>query len=139
MFETNQPPSPAGGSDRRAESRVPASSLGEVSLRLVGGGDITLLNYAATSLYGRSPSRLLVGARLSVRLATATMQAVVAGRVVRSSLTEVVNGVPRYEIAVQLDRPVDWASAADEAELTFEADDPTAGDPRADVQDSMAG
>jgi hypothetical protein len=126
MFETNQPPSPAGGSDRRAEPRVPASRLGDVSLRLVGGGDLTLLNYAATSLYGRSPSRLLVGARLSVRLATATMQAVVAGRVVRSSLTAIVDGVPRYEIAVSLDRPVDWASAAEEAELTFEADDPSA-------------
>lgn len=134
MFEPNESPSPAGGSDRRAEPRVAASTLGDVSLRLVGGGDLTLLNYAATSLYGRSPSRLLVGARLSVRLATATMQAVVAGRVVRSSLTEIVNGVPRYEIAVALDRPVDWASAAEEAELTFEADEPGAERP-----DSLAG
>jgi len=133
MFETNEPHSPADGSDRRAEARVPASTLGEVSLRLVGGGDITLLNYASTSLYGRSPSRLIVGARLSVRLATATMQAVVAGRVVRSSLTEIVNGVPRYEIAVQLDRPVDWCGDAERAELMFEADDPNA-----DLQESVS-
>ena len=126
MFEPNKPHSPAGGSDRRAEPRVAASTLGDVSLRLVGGGDITLLNYASTSLYGRSPSRLLVGARLSVRLATATMQAVVAGRVVRSILTEIVNGVPRYEIAVQLDRPVDWVGDVESADVMFEADGPNA-------------
>ena len=126
MFETNAPPSSAGGSDRRAEPRVPATTLGEVSLRLVGGSDITLLNYASTSLYGRSPSRLLVGARLSVRLATASLQAVVAGRVVRSILTQIENGVPRYEIAVQLDSPIDWAGEAEQAEVLFEADGPNA-------------
>lgn len=126
MFEPNPSQNAAGGSDRRAEPRVPATTLGDVSLRLVGGGDITLLNYASTSLYGRSPSRLLVGARLSVRLATATMQAVVAGRVVRSILTEIVNGVPRYEIAVQLDRPVDWVGDVESADVMFEADGPNA-------------
>lgn len=100
--------------ERRAEIRVPASTLPDVSTRLVGGNEITLLNYASTSLYAQSPSRLLVGARILVRVATATLNAVVAGRVVRASLTRIVEGVPRYEVAVQLEREVDWASAGHE-------------------------
>lgn len=95
--------------DRRAELRVPASTLGDVRTRLVGGTDFALLNYTARSLYGQSRSRLLVGARISVRLATATLNAVVTGRVVRASLTAVTDGVPCYEVAVSLEDAVDWS------------------------------
>jgi hypothetical protein len=113
MSEVTDLPSSEAEPDRRAELRVPASTLGEVSSRLVGGSDLTLLNYTSRSLYGQSPSRLLVGARISVRLATATLNAIVAGRVVRSSLTQLVGGAPRYEIAVQLERDVEWGGPVD--------------------------
>jgi hypothetical protein len=113
MSEANDLPSSETAAERRAELRVPASTLGEVSSRLVGGSDLTLMNYTSRSLYGQSPSRLLVGARISVRLATATLNAVVAGRVVRSSLTQLVGGSPRYEIAVQLERDVEWGGPAE--------------------------
>ena len=104
------PPPP---DERRAELRVPASTLSDVRTRLVGGSDFSLLNYTSHGLYGQSRSRLLVGARVSVRLATATLNAIVAGRVVRSSLTQVLDGVPRYEVAVSLEDAVDWSRERD--------------------------
>ena len=100
-------PQPADA-DRRAEVRVPASTLGVVQSRFVGAGALDLVNYTSRSLYGQSSTRLLIGSSISVRLATAALNAVVRGRVVRSSLTQVVNGVPRYEIAVVLDHEMDW-------------------------------
>jgi hypothetical protein len=94
--------------DRRAGARERAATLGDVTTRFVGGGQLTLLNYGPRSLYGQSPARLLVGSRISVRLATATLNAVVSGRVVRSSLTQIVNGAPHYEVALSLEQEVDW-------------------------------
>jgi hypothetical protein len=108
--------------ERRAELRVPASTLGDVHTRLIGGSEFSLLNYTPRSLYGQSRSRLLVGARISVRLATTTLNAIVSGRVVRSSLTEVKDGVPRYEVALALEEAVDWSrEAASEAPSVLEA------------------
>ena len=49
---------------------------------------------------------------LSVRLATNTLHAIVNGRVVRSSLTAVTNGVPCYDVALALEEPVDWSRDA---------------------------
>jgi hypothetical protein len=95
---------------------VPASTLGDVRTRLVGGSDFSLVNYTPRSLYGESRSRLLVGARISVRLATATINAIVTGRVVRSSLTQLQDGVPRYEVAVSLEDAVDWSRDASPVE-----------------------
>ena len=51
-------------------------------------------------------------ARISVRLATPILNAIVSGRVVRSSLTEVRDGVPRYEVALALEEAVDWSREA---------------------------
>jgi hypothetical protein len=120
MSERLHDESPQAVQDRRAESREQATSLPDVTTRLVGGSELTLLNYTSRSLYGQSSSRLIVGSRISVRLATATLQAVVSGRVVRSALTKLVEGVPRYEIAVALERQVDWQQA------TRKPDDPDA-------------
>lgn len=111
------------GEDRRGEIRVPATTLGEVQSRLVGGGPIELLNYTSRSLYGQSTTRLLIGSRISVRLATAALDAVLRGRVVRSSLTQVLNGVPRYEIAVAFDEEVDWGEGRP-TQVEVEAEEP---------------
>jgi hypothetical protein len=105
---TDVPISPAN-EERRAELRVPASTLGDVRSRLIGGSEFALLNYTSKGLYGQSRSRLLVGARVSVRLATATLDAVVNGRIVRASLTAMQGGVPSYEVAVSLEQAVDWS------------------------------
>jgi hypothetical protein len=107
---------PSVGEERRAELRVPASTLGDVRSRLVGGSEFALLNYTPRSLYGQSRSRLLVGTRISVRLATTTLNAIVHARVVRSSLTAVRDGVPCYEVALALEEAVDWSRDAASAE-----------------------
>ena len=99
---------PQGIEERRAGTRERATTLGDVTTRFVGGGHLTLLNYGPRSLYGQSPARLLVGSRISVRLATATLNAIVSARVVRSSLTQIVDGAPHYEVALTLEQDVDW-------------------------------
>ena len=38
----------------------------------------------------------------------------------RSSLTQIVEGVPRYEVAVQLEHDVDWAAAGEQQALVPE-------------------
>jgi hypothetical protein len=123
MSESNECPPPAVVEDRRAELRVPASTLRDVRSRLVGGSDFALLNYTSHSLYGQSRSRLIVGARISVRLATATLNAIVTGRVVRSSLTAVTDGVPSYEVAVALEHGVDWIPEAPAETLSHDGVD----------------
>jgi hypothetical protein len=115
MDESNECQALPQVDERRAELRVPASTLRDVRSRLIGGSDFALVNYTACSLYGQSRSRLLVGARISVRLATATLNAIVTGRVVRSSLTAVTDGVPSYEVAVLLEQPVDWTPETHQA------------------------
>ena len=97
--------------ERRADLRVPASTLGDVRSRLVGGSDLTLINYTSRSLCGQASSRLLLGSRVSVRVVTATLNAALAGRVVRANLAQIVNGVPRYEVAIALDRDVEWSGS----------------------------
>ncbi|MEO5818995.1 MAG: hypothetical protein ABIT71_00705 [Vicinamibacteraceae bacterium] len=119
MPESNDVLSQAASEERRAELRAPASTLGSVRSRLIGGTDFALLNYAPTSLYGQSRSRMLVGARISVRLATATLDAIVRGRVVRASLTGVTDGVPHYELAVSLDDAIDWSPEPAPAASSF--------------------
>jgi hypothetical protein len=114
----------SGSDDRRAELRVPASTLGDVQTRLVGGRDFALMNYTPRSLYGQSRTRLLVGSRISVRLATATLNAIVSGRVVRSSLTAVHEGVPSYEVALALEEAVDWSRDAAPSESSALAVEP---------------
>lgn len=113
MSDPRDPDPSAATAERRAELRVPASTLGDVQTRLIGGTDFALLNYTPRSLYGQSRSRLLVGARISVRLATNTLNAIISGRVVRSSLTAVRDGVPCYEVALALEEAVDWSRDAE--------------------------
>ncbi len=117
MSDVNERQSSNAVDERRAELRAPAATLGDVRTRLVGGSDLTLLNYTSRSLYGRSSSRVLIGSRISVRLVTATLNAVVAGRVVRATLSQIVDGVPRYEVAVTLDTDVAWVPLVESGAL----------------------
>jgi hypothetical protein len=112
MSDLNDRQSSDAADDRRTELRVPATTLGSVTSRLIGGSDLELLNYTSRSLCGQASSRLLLGSRISVRVVTATLDAVLAGRVVRSNLTQIVGGVPRYEVVVALDNEVDWVGSA---------------------------
>jgi hypothetical protein len=114
MSDLNDRQSSEAAEERRTELRVPASTLGAVMSRLIGGSDLELLNYTSRSLCGQASSRLLLGSRISVRVVTATLDAILAGRVVRANLTQLVGGVPRYEVVVALDSEVEWSGAGDD-------------------------
>ena len=58
------------GHDRRVETRHDAASLGEVTARLVGGSAVRLVNFSNRGILVESDTRLLIGARASVRITT---------------------------------------------------------------------
>jgi hypothetical protein len=93
----------AGDSERRGEIRHDATKLGTIKARLIGGSEVSLVNFSNRGVLFESDSRLLVGARASVRLTTTDANLVVTGRVVRSRVKGVVNGALRYDAALALD------------------------------------
>jgi hypothetical protein len=126
------------GEERRASPRHAASTLGSVTARIIGGSPVDLVNFSARGVLFECDSRLLIGARASVRITTTDANLIVSGRVVRSRVKGLVNGALRYDAALALDheltlRPVlpvsDAAPAAiahangsDAEDLSFESE-----------------
>lgn len=96
-------PGTVSENERRGEPRHDAARLGKVSARLIGGSEVTLVNFSNRGVLFESDSRLLIGARASVRITTTDASVVVTGRVVRSRVKGVVNGALRYDAALALD------------------------------------
>jgi nicotinate-nucleotide--dimethylbenzimidazole phosphoribosyltransferase len=135
----------APGEERRASPRHAAASLGSVSARIIGGSPVDLVNFSARGVLFECDSRLLIGARASVRITTTDANIIVTGRVVRSRVKGLVNGALRYDAALALDSelalqpamtatapamtvaaPVAAATLEDDdapAEVAFESDD----------------
>ena len=110
------------GEERRASPRHAASTLGSVTARIIGGSPVDLVNFSARGVLFECDSRLLIGARASVRITTTDANLIVSGRVVRSRVKGLVNGALRYDAALALDheltlRPVQPASDAAPAAL----------------------
>ena len=97
--------------DRRTETRHDAKRLGEVSARLIGGAEVRLVNFSNRGVLVESDSRLLIGARASVRITTKDASVVVTGRVVRSRVKGLVNGVLLYDAGINLDCELSLATA----------------------------
>jgi hypothetical protein len=114
------------GHDRRDGVRHDAARLGKVSARLIGGSEVTLVNFSNRGLLFESDSRLLIGARASVRLTTTDANLVVTGRVVRSRVKGVVNGALRYDAALALDSELSL-TVAEELAAAMPPDAPAAG------------
>ena len=91
------------GEDRRANTRHAARSLGEVTARIIGGSQVDLVNFSNRGVLFECDSRLLIGARASVRITTTDANLIVSGRVVRSRVKGLVNGALRYDAALVLD------------------------------------
>src|SRR5690349_2071614 len=91
------------GEERRASPRHAAASLGSVSARIIGGSPVDLVNFSSRGVLFECDSRLLIGARASVRITTADTNLIVTGRVVRSRVKGLVNGALRYDAALFLD------------------------------------
>jgi hypothetical protein len=93
----------AAGEDRRANARHAARSLGSVTARIIGGSQVDLVNFSNRGVLFECDSRLLIGARASVRITTTDANLIVTGRVVRSRVKGLVNGALRYDAALILD------------------------------------
>jgi hypothetical protein len=91
------------GEERRASPRHAASTLGDVTARIIGGSPVDLVNFSARGVLFECDSRLLIGARASVRITTPDANLIVSGRVVRSRVKGLVNGALRYDAALALD------------------------------------
>jgi hypothetical protein len=97
--------------DRRTETRHDAARLGPVTARLIGGAEVRLVNFSNRGILVESDSRLLIGARASVRITTRDASVVVTGRVVRSRVKGLVNGVLVYDAGLNLDSELSLAAA----------------------------
>jgi hypothetical protein len=102
------------GRERRTEVRHDAKRLGQVSARMVGGAEVRLVNFSNRGILVESDSRLLIGARASVRITTSDASLIVTGRVVRSRVKGLVNGVLLYDAGLNLDSELSLAQVEPE-------------------------
>jgi hypothetical protein len=119
----------AAAAERRGGVRHPAGTLGSVTARIIGGSPVDLVNFSSRGVLFECDSRLLIGARASVRITTPDANLMVSGRVVRSRVKGLVNGALRYDAALVLDSelaltPAILAAvpAATEDMIAFETD-----------------
>ena len=97
-------------SDRRSSPRFPADELGKASVRLLGGSEVTLINFSERGLLFQSETRLLVGARGTVRIVVGTETTIAAGTVVRSLVQGMASGKLAFHTALALDQPLALAA-----------------------------
>src|SRR4029453_15858627 len=98
-------------SDRRSSPRFPADLLGKASVPLLGGSEVTLINFSERGLLFQSETRLLVGARGTVRIVVGTETTIAAGTVVRSLVQGMAAGKLAFHTALVLDQPLALAVA----------------------------
>jgi hypothetical protein len=98
-------------SDRRSAPRFPAEMLGKASVRLLGGSEVTLINFSERGILFQSETRLLVGARGTVRIVVGAETTVAAGTVVRSLVQGMASGKLAFHTALALDQPLALAAA----------------------------
>lgn len=98
-------------SDRRSAPRFPAELLGKASVRLLGGSEVTLINFSERGVLFQSDQRLLVGARGTIRIVVGTETTIAAGTVVRSLVQGMASGKLAFHTALALDQPLTIAAA----------------------------
>ena len=125
-------PAPAHD-DRRIDRRHDASSLGPVVARLVGGSEVRLMDFARRGVLLESDTRLLIGAKATIRITTTDTAISVRGHVVRSRVAGVKGGALVYHTAMALEEDIGIVPPRPE-EPTF--DEP---DDLADAADLMVG
>jgi hypothetical protein len=94
-------PSP-DNDDRRRAPRHAATHLGCIITRVIGGGEVKLLDFSRSGVLIESDTRLAIGAKATIRLTTTDASLTVRGQVVRSRVAG-LNGVLVYHTALQLD------------------------------------
>jgi hypothetical protein len=88
--------------DRRRAPRHDATHLGSVITRVIGGGEVKLLDFSRSGVLIESDTRLAIGARATIRLTTTDASLTVRGQVVRSKVAG-LNGTLVYHTALQLE------------------------------------
>jgi hypothetical protein len=89
--------------DRRVDQRLDASALGPVVARLVGGSEVRLMDFARRGVLLESDTRLLIGAKATIRITTTDTAISVRGQVVRSRVAGVKGGTLVYHTALALE------------------------------------
>jgi hypothetical protein len=89
--------------DRRIDRRHDARALGPVVARLVGGSEVRLMDFARRGVLLESDTRLLIGAKATIKITTTDTTISVRGHVVRSRVAGVKGGSLVYHTALALD------------------------------------
>jgi hypothetical protein len=92
----------AANDERRSGRRREAHTLGPVVARLVGGSEVRLIDFSRRGLLLESETRLLIGARASIKITTTDAVVTVAGYVVRSRVAGVRDSALVYHTALAL-------------------------------------
>ena len=124
-------PAPAHD-DRRIDQRHDARALGPVVARLVGGSEVRLMDFARRGVLLESDTRLLIGAKATIKITTTDTTISVRGHVVRSRVAGVKGGSLVYHTALALDEDLGLT----EAVAPRLVDEPVFEDP--DEADEMA-
>jgi hypothetical protein len=131
-------PAPAHD-NRRNDQRHDARALGPVVARLVGGSEVRLMDFARRGVLLESDTRLLIGAKATIKITTTDTTISVRGHVVRSRVAGVKGGALVYHTALALEEDLGLtdAVAAPAKESAFdEGDEP---DELADTADLLIG
>lgn len=89
--------------DRRIDQRHDARALGPVVARLVGGSEVRLMDFARRGVLLESDTRLLIGAKATIKITTTDTTISVRGHVVRSRVAGVKGGALVYHTALALE------------------------------------
>lgn len=96
-------PSPEiAGDERRTGRRRDARALGPVVARLIGGSEVRLIDFSQRGVLLESDTRLLIGARATIKITTTDAVVTVGGYVVRSRVSGVKDGALVYHTAMAL-------------------------------------
>jgi hypothetical protein len=97
--------------DRRIDQRHDARALGPVVARLVGGSEVRLMDFARRGVLLESDTRLLIGAKATIKITTTDSAISVRGHVVRSRVAGVKGGALMYHTALALEEDLGLVDA----------------------------
>ena len=107
----SEPIPPPSHDDRRIDQRRDARALGPVVARLVGGSEVRLMDFARRGVLLESDTRLLIGAKATIKITTTDTTIAVRGHVVRSRVAGVKGGALMYHTALALEEDLGLADA----------------------------
>jgi hypothetical protein len=122
--------------DRRIDQRRDARALGPVVARLVGGSEVRLMDFARRGVLLESDTRLLIGAKATIKITTTDTTISVRGHVVRSRVAGVKGGALVYHTAMALEEDLGLADSVAPRQANGRAfEDPEEHDDLAETAD----